>query len=327
MTLRAVDLFAGAGGASTGLSSCGIRVVAACELDATAAATCAAAHPETAVHVGDVRSYAPPAADLWWASPPCQAWSSAGSKRAARDTRNGWPWVFDAYDRTAPDARPAWIVAENVLGLTRHGRACPSVDACPGCYWERVVLPAFRERFPVVSWRVIDAADHGVPQRRRRVFVVAGPRPFAWPAPTHADPASLLAAPGLSPWVSMADALELDFHAYDCDMGWDCICHLSYERPFVLHHGRNTAANPRQERPRPVSEPAPTIGGKGNQFLDDADGHRIRRLTPEDCAWLQGWPDAGRYPFRGSGRQRYRQIGNAVPPPVAAAIGRAILDS
>lgn len=116
--MQAVELFAGAGGASLGLVAAGYEEVRAIEWDAAACATRRAAglrcdegdvrDPALIADVGDI--------DLLWSSFPCQAWSSAGKRLGAQDARNGWPWTVAALDRV----RPRWFIAENVPGLTHH---------------------------------------------------------------------------------------------------------------------------------------------------------------------------------------------------------------
>jgi len=190
-----IELFAGAGGASLGLHRAGFQSVLAIEWDADACATHQAAELGPVLE-GDVRDLDAELAfdeapHLLWASPPCQAFSSAGNRLGALDERNGWPWTLEILDRMeARGVRPTWVICENVPGLTYHRATCPRDPDeepfnCPGCYWERWIIPAFEGRFPCVSTRTLDAADFGVPQRRKRVFLVAGPEPFPWPAPTH----------------------------------------------------------------------------------------------------------------------------------------------
>jgi site-specific DNA-cytosine methylase len=107
------------------------------------------------------------------------------------DERNGWPWTLDLLDMMEKRGnRPEWVICENVPGLTHHRGDCPRDPEaepfdCPGCYWERWLIPEFEKRFAHVSPATIDAADWGVPQRRRRVFLVAGPKPYQWPKPSH----------------------------------------------------------------------------------------------------------------------------------------------
>lgn len=290
--MRAVDLFAGAGGASMGIEAAGCELVQAVEVDRLAGIAHRLNLPHVPLHRGDVRGWRPVAADLWWASPPCQAWSSAGAKRGARDERNGWPWVFDALDRT--EHRPTWLICENVRGLLWHTKSCGDPMMCPGCYWERVVLVEARRRFESVQVWTLDAADYGVPQHRRRVFLVCGPHAVDAPATTHGGDGLL--------WVTMGDALGLN--------GW------------TVDGMRNTPQHPTQERVVKCSdEPSPAVGGRGNAIV--AQGDQRRRLTVAECATLQGFPAAA--VFVGTLTQQYRQVGNAVPPKLAEVVVRSVL--
>lgn len=330
-----LDLFAGAGGASLGAERAGYTVVAAAEWDADACATHRAAMPSVPVIEGDIRAIErAPDADVWWASPPCQAWSHAGKRKGAQDERNGWPWVWELMDRSR---RPTWLVAENVVGQTRHTRkgGCGDPLTCAGCYWEQVVLVEARRRFAHVSWRIVNCADHGVPQARKRVIMVCGPEPFEWPEATH--------GPGRAqPWASMGDALGLvapqrviggggNPHGKGCahernfrDLTDEpsvtvTAAQVGNRGPWVVDGMRNTTANPRQERVRGTHEPAPTLGGKGNMILRHVPTGDRRRLTVEESGVLQDFPPD--YPWQGrTKRSRFQQVGNAVPPRLAEVI-------
>ena len=246
--MNLLELFAGAGGAALGLRAAGYHGNHY-EWDHDAHATLEAAgftayrmDVRKARWQGYSRHYGAP--HLMWASPPCQAFSQAGSKLGAKDPRNGWPWTWEA----ARLVKPTWLVCENVPGLLHHSAEhCGDPDVCAGCYWLRVVVPAFRARFAWVGVWMLNAADYGVPQTRRRVFLVAGPHAVKPPTPTHAAPHLCQGLFGtLKPWVSIGEALGL--------VG-------------TMDGGRNSEANPGQERVRTTDEPAPTLGGKGNQMV------------------------------------------------------------
>ena len=349
--MRVVELCAGAGGLTLGLHRAGFTTVRAVESDPVAASTW-----RRDARTVDLSGLGPVA--LLAGGIPCQPFSTAGKRASHADRRNLWPTFVRAIDTI----RPTWALVENVRGLAQHSRKHHAGEGvpCSGCYLDGVILPQLRERFTWVDVWVLNASSFGVPQHRRRLFIVAGPRPVAPPAASHGDPAALtqsrLFGPSLLPWVTVRDALGL--------VG-------------TLGGMRNTAANPTQEREAPTEEPAPMVGGRGSEILtprpawalpggkhpdvqldhpcptiriagekyfgppmarqrpDRQAGSDVdrasdalwlatgrRRLTIGECARLQDFPDD--HPWQGNHSQIYRQIGNAVPPGMAEAVGRAI---
>ena len=330
MTLL-LELFSGAGGAALGLSRAGWHHLACVERDPSAAATLrAAGFPAVEADVVDV-DWSPwtGQVDLLWASPPCQPGSTAGQRRGATDVRDGWPWAFDAIDVV----RPTWLLAENVLGWTHHERGCrrkATGSTCVGCYWLHGVVPEVRDRFPFAGWWTLDAADYGTPQRRRRAILWAGPLPLdhAPPAPTHADPADTAAmAAGRLPWGTVVDAIGNTLHRGTCARR---ACY-----PCEGTHGRACSEPWRLDRPSPTlttteekgtraHAPAWSMNGGPDRASDAAfliAG--IRRIGIDEGLALQGFP--ADWPLQGTVHDRYVQIGNAVPPQLAEAVGRAVL--
>lgn len=288
--MNAIELFAGAGGAALGLESAGIHHAALCEWDPSACATMRTAGLGPVVE-GDVRDLdaietvaGPGPIDLLWSSFPCQAFSTAGKRLGASDERNGWPWTVDAIDRF----RPRWFLGENVRGLLCHSsEGHPDPMRCPRCYLDGVIMPQLRERFAHAGYWLLDAADYGVPQHRRRIILWAGPAPLRAPPATHADPATLaqggLFGPRLLPWVSMGEALGIgqarcigggrnptsepnDKRTYrdltDEPSTTIAAVQIGNAGPFVV------AASPKgQGRPRGLQHAAPTIGTAGTAYL------------------------------------------------------------
>ncbi len=326
-----IELFAGCGGAGEGLRRAGWRHTACVERDTAAAATLrAAGFPviEADVRAVDLSAYAG-ATDLVWASPPCQPGSAAGHRLGALDARDGWPWTFDLLDVL----RPTWFLAENVLGWTHHHAVCEGEGgACTGCYWEGFVLPELARRFAFSgAWR-LDAADFGVPQRRRRVILWGGPLPLSAEGPprSHVDPrdaeALLL---GRRPWVSLGEAIG--------DSLLDpATCTVRACYPCDGSHGRACAEASRLGLPAPTVTTSEVKGTRANaqagwSFHGGPDRASdaaflvagVRRIDLAEGLRLQGLP--ADWPLQGSAAARYTQVGNAVPPALAEAPARLVL--
>lgn len=385
MTLSVLELFAGAGGAALGLEAAGLHHVGLVELDADACSTLRAAGLGPVIEA-DARDLATVAAqmsgapDVLWSSFPCQAWSTAGSRKGAQDERNGWPWTVAALDRF----EPSWFLGENVKGLLQHRGGCTARGGqgqlfggrpeltCPGCYMERVIMPDLRKRFAHAGYWLLDAADYGVPQHRRRVILWAGPKPLQQPAPTHGPN-------GAHSWVPMGQALGLSNKrcigggrnpAKDKtdrryrDLTYEpsttvAAVQIGNAGPWVVGNLRGRAGGARMET-HSIDEPSRTLrhgGGSSVPYLcgpaptvttTEVKGTRAsagngwtfrggpdrasdalwqstgrRRLTVEECATLQDFPDG--YPFQGTKTAQYRQVGNAVPPTLARVVGLSLV--
>lgn len=179
-----VDLFCGAGGLSQGFRSAGFRCLFANDSEAPALSTYRANHPGTQTSGQDIRaldpeqlraalSLAPGALDVLIGGPPCQGFSTYGA-RDPDDHRNR---LYVPYLSFVEALRPAVVVIENVRGLLsmEGGR----------------VISDILERLDRLGYStahgLLDAADYGVPQHRRRVFIVAGRdrAPVSLPPPTQ----------------------------------------------------------------------------------------------------------------------------------------------
>ena len=285
--MRVLDLFAGCGGASLGLAAAGLHLVASYERDRDACQTHATHAPGLVIQC-DLATLDPealPAADLWWASPPCQGHSSAGKRRGAQDERDGFPWLLRLLRGSR---RPRWLLIENVVGLTQHKKAArclpllPKPEACSACYFKQIQRD-LRALFPWVQHRILDAADYGVPQNRHRVIVVCGPHAIVWPEPTH--------GPGKAkPWATVREALELGGGAYapapavSGSAGAELLSPLDRPSPTVCQNNNDFPYGDVEARDRMraalagvLDRPAPTVTTRDGIGDNEADPRASRR--------------------------------------------------
>jgi DNA (cytosine-5)-methyltransferase 1 len=210
--LTLVDLFAGCGGMTRGFEDSGaFRSVFAVEFDRDAAATYAANFGDHVAcgPIEDVASFPP--ADVVIGGPPCQGFSPLNREAVGFERRGLWTEYLRALEAVEPQA----FVMENVPELLRSAEYAE--------FQKRAESLGFE-----VEGAILNAADFGVPQRRRRAIVI-GIRASAaipWPSPTHANPASLVAlwatkdadpqpnplpvtaSSRLAPWMTFREAIE-----------------------------------------------------------------------------------------------------------------------
>lgn len=243
----AVDLFCGAGGASRGLHDAGYDVVGFYHWQPAVDTHNANGMP---AHLHDLsdpsHDHLIPACDLLWASPPCQPFSAAGNSDGENDDRDGFPWALRIIARLLPPV----VIIENVKGLTFDTHR----DYFAG------ILAGIAVLGYDVRWRVLNAADHGVPQTRERCFIVArrDGGPIGWPQTTHTEQAGLFT----EPWVTMADALGWGF-----GLRPSFTVAVGHAEPFAPS-SRRVMLDYRQNAPRtgePIlcdvtDRPSPTVG-------------------------------------------------------------------
>ena len=191
-----IDLFAGCGGMTQGFKDAGFEPVLAVEWDEQAAATYAANHDPDVTHtlcadIASVASADVPKADVVIGGPPCQGFSGLGLQDAD-DPRNK---LWTEYVRVVLAAQPEFFVIENVDRFRTSGefdRLQHEVEKGDLADYE-------------ITTAVLNAADYGVPQRRRRTIVIGrrGGAP-AMPPPTHSrEPAF-----DTEPWLTVEDAIS-----------------------------------------------------------------------------------------------------------------------
>ena len=167
----AIDLFCGAGGVTVGLKQAGYKVLAAVELDPTAAKAYRLNHPDVSLWEQDVCEVTGPALvnelelargelDLLAACPPCQGFSRLRTKNGSRRNRDARNQLIFEVLRLARSLRPKAVMLENV----------PKVATSTHFKSFRYGMEALGYH---IVWKVLDAAEYGVPQRRRRLVLLA----------------------------------------------------------------------------------------------------------------------------------------------------------
>jgi len=309
--LDVVEICAGAGGQALGLERAGFSHALAVELDTDACGTLRANRPGWKVAEGDVADLA-----LWRprdyrgvallaGGVPCPPFTVAGRQLGATDERDLFAWAVELCEIVRPRA----LLLENVRGLSTNRFSA----------YRQHVLDRLRELGYVPGWRLLQASDFGVPQLRPRTVLVAlcpADAPwFRWPAPSARSAATvgetladLMAArgwPGADAWARRADRIA----------------------PTIV--GGSKKHGGADLGPTRAKRAWAELGTDGIGIADaapgpDADPALVPRLTCEMVIRLQGWQDEWGWRFGGRKTARYRQIGNAFPPPVAESVGTAI---
>ena len=298
LRLKVVDLFSGAGGFSLGFWAAGFDVAGIdCNPDAvkTYSYNLGNASCRDLNEVVEV-----PEADVLIAGPPCQPWSRAGKRLGAQDDRDGLGITL----RLVKAAEPVAVIIENVPDIAREGK--------------RQHLDDFEASLSSLGYKVsehlLNAADYGVPQNRRRVFVTAMIGHEALDSP---DPISLTAnvrqaIPGWSQSAvkgsqMVSDSMNAYIARYERASGCRIPRDLHLDRPARTLTVRNLS------------------GATGDMLRLRLPNGLRRTLTIQEAARLQSFPDW--YAFRGSEKSKFEQIGNAVPPLLSFAMASKLKKS
>ena len=262
-SLKVLDLFCGAGGLSLGFWTSGFDVVG---MDWNPDAVESYMLNLGEAHCVDVNhSQTMPAADVIVAGPPCQPWSRAGKRMGASDTRDGLAVVM----RIVEAQRPRAVVIENVPDLAISDK--------------RSHLDSLKSQLDDmdygVSENILNAADYGVPQNRRRIFVTGllHEQPFEPPAP----------------WpnrISVSEAIPETCERYAAGTSLLSDAMDEYIRRYEMASGCRTPRDMHLDRPSRTLTVRNLCGATGDMVrLRLASGER-RTLTVREAARLQSFP-------------------------------------
>lgn len=314
-SLRSIEICAGAGGQALGLESAGFIHDAVVEIDNWAAETLRINREystevdpwpifEMDVHEFDISPWAGKV-DLFAGGVPCPPFSIAGQQLGADDERDLFPRALELIAESNPRA----VLLENVKGLSQR-----RFDG-----YRSQIIGRLNELGYHVFWKLVYAADFGVPQLRPRFILVALKADyspfFAWPQPvpkqkTVGEAIGHLMSEngwlGAKEWAKAADTIA----------------------PTLV--GGSKKHGGADVGPSRAREAWKKLGVKGSSIAESApprdfpvnDPENLPRLTVRMGGVIQGFPDD--WKWAGGKTAQWRQVGNAFPPPVAKAIGESI---
>lgn len=359
----AIDLFCGAGGLSEGFRQAGFHILAGNDFDEQAGETFAATHREAQFLGGPIQKWTagdflsaarvrPGELDALVGGPPCQGFSVYNHQRGLHDERSS---LYREYLRVVEGVRPKWVVLENVTGMTSAG-AGEAVSA---------ILSGLRALGYHVDARILKAEEYGVPQERRRLVFIGNRlgQPISWPEATHGSGklpfTTVRDAIGDLP--ALRNGEDRGVLSYETNA--QCAYQVSMRAGSraITNHAATKLAAINEARMRHIppggswrdipfdllpegmkrakrSDHTKRYGrlrwdGLSSTILTKCDVHwgayihpaQDRGITVREAARFQSFPDW--FDFKGSKTEQYVQVGNAVPPLLAAAIGTQVASS
>ena len=360
--LTAISLFSGAGGMDIGVRQAGFNILACIEVDPNCCDTLRANIKKegrnTRVYEGDIRTFNPSeilhdlsigdeGIDLLFGGPPCQAFSQIGKKQSLADERGMLLYQIIRY---ASVISPRAIMIEQVKGLL----TARDLSGKAGGVFQHFIEELEGLGY-VPKWKVMLAANYGVPQLRERVFIVATKKPngFQFPNPTHCKPENISQLFPLLPFSTVGEALQglgVPPKKADCgvvpeDSHYDVTPARDRERIHGVPEGKNLSSQTQLPKEQiggltkkdttkflrvSRDKPANTLRG-GEIFYHPLED---RYLTPREYMRIHGFPDS--YVLKGPIRGRtgtvknldqHRQVGNSVPPPLAKAVAEKVKET
>jgi DNA (cytosine-5)-methyltransferase 1 len=341
--LNFIDLFAGAGGLSCGLELAGLQCLLGVDFNKDAMKTFAANHKNAQTWCGDITQLTAPklkkilngrTVHLVVGGPPCQGFSTVGIGNPD-DHRNK---LFLEFVRIVRLTKPLYILLENVTGLLAKKNE-PTLNA---------IFEQFEKLGYNMNVKALCSEDYGVPERRRRTIIL-GSRindNVVFPRPSH----NTLVGRQFVPPVSVGEAFKAlkakSKKILNHDLTKASIKNeVDRQRLSYIPEGKGIRyeedeavlpphlrlgvdwKNLRENRFRQckyqrldTKKPSPTIMTNGSTYFHPTEN---RCLTVREGASLQSFPND--FLFEGNVTSQWRQVGNAVPPLMAKALGKAIL--
>jgi DNA (cytosine-5)-methyltransferase 1 len=317
--LYSLEICAGGGGQALGLEQAGFLHTALVEIDSHSCATLQQNRPGWNVIESDLRKFDGTPykgnVDLLAGGVPCPPFSAAGKRLGADDERDLFPEAL----RLMAEIQPKAMMIENVRGILGK-----EFDSYRAQFSTKVENLGFR----VMGWRLLNASDFGVPQRRPRVVFVAlreeSAEGFTWPVPQTFEPSG----EGTELWAGPPTVGET-LYSLMASRGWPGAAAWAERANGIAETivgGSRKHGGP-DLGPTRAKRAWESLGVDGMGIADEPPGpdfpeDRMPKLTVRMAARLQGFPDE--WTFAGKKTATYHQVGNAFPPPVAYAVGSQI---
>ena len=342
----ALSFFSGAMGLDIGMANGGIKALLACEFNKYCRLTITKNEPEIAL-IGDISEYSAydilkfanipegQKVDVIFGGPPCQAFSTAGARRALDDERGN---IFLKYIELIRDIKPTYVVIENVRGLLSAPYPYKNVSKPIKGGALCIILDKLEEAGYTISFELYNAANFGAPQIRERIVIIGklGKQKVPYLSPTHSE----TGAYGLKKWRSLRDALSGlsdDGHHY-----------IEFPEKRLKFYRMLSEGQYWKDLPKEVleeamghklqlgggktgfyrrlnfSRPSPTLVTNPTMPATDlCHPTENRPLSVEEYSRIQEFPDD--WIICGPILEQYRQIGNAVPIRLGEAIAKTII--
>lgn len=338
--MKGVSLFSGCGGSDLGATRAGIDVIFANDNDKNAVATfkkykdlCSADGAEIIESdVSEINTF--PSCDILIGCYPCQSFTMGGPRSPEKDSRTN---LYLEFERCLSISDPKYFVTENVAGMAWLNK---------GEYLCEQIKSFMKSgRGYNISSDIINAKDYGIPQDRRRVFIIGVRKDiekYYWfPRPTHGPCDSHLA-----PWISHGDAISMtpvnaegEYYDYPPEpFSWWYLSRnrkRNWEEPSyaIQANWRHVPLHPASPTMRMVESNLNDGFKQRWEFTDDYDHieehierpvlERPRRLSWRECAAIQTFPSE--FEPVGPVVSKFKQIGNATPPLLMEIILRGIV--
>lgn len=348
MKPKIIDLFAGVGGLSLGFEQCGFEVVLANEYDESIANAYSKNHKTTKMIIGDITTLDLELCfgqyrnkvDVIVGGPPCQGFSQKGQRKTIHDERN---FLFKYYVKVVELVKPKYFVMENV----------PNLLSAEKGFFKKEISDLFQSLGYTLAMDILNASDYGVPQNRRRAVIIGklgnvalnlpkaqNKKVYIWDA--ISDLAFLNSGEGNEKQKYLHEPLS----DYQKEMRKDSKflynhvatkhSSIALERLFLIPPNSGKEALPEKHLTKSIysgtwtrmrkDEISATITTRFDTPSSGKFTHPFlnRAITVREAARIQSFPD--NFIFVGNKGSQMKQVGNAVPPLLASAIAKVIMN-